>query len=119
KRDFPWQSCLTLQIYGHPPGLFKKTSFSRTLTQFRDLGVGCCFLQHRTFLWVYKEKRMGRYLNVQSFARDRIIGDPESAATYGKKARYLNIAAFFIGIGITVTCFLAIILSSGNILKLF
>uniref|UniRef100_A0A670XSB2 Uncharacterized protein n=1 Tax=Pseudonaja textilis TaxID=8673 RepID=A0A670XSB2_PSETE len=53
-------------------------------------------------------------------ARDRkVIGDPESAATYGKKARYLNIAACLIGIGITVTCFLAIILSSGNILQLF
>ncbi|XP_026549294.1 interferon-induced transmembrane protein 1-like [Notechis scutatus] len=53
-------------------------------------------------------------------ARDRkVIGDPESAATYGKKARFLNIAACLIGIGITVTCFVAIILSSGDILKLF
>ncbi|XP_015675545.1 interferon-induced transmembrane protein 5 isoform X1 [Protobothrops mucrosquamatus] len=53
-------------------------------------------------------------------ARDRkVIGDPETAATYGKTARCLNIAACVIGIGITVTCFLAIILSAENVLKLF
>ncbi|XP_034272592.1 dispanin subfamily A member 2b-like [Pantherophis guttatus] len=53
-------------------------------------------------------------------ARDRkVIGDPESAATYGKKAKYLNVAACLIGFGITVTCFLAMILSAGDILKLF
>ncbi|KAL7992049.1 hypothetical protein Chor_016305 [Crotalus horridus] len=35
-------------------------------------------------------------------ARDhKVIGDPERAATYGKTARCLNIAACLIGIGIT------------------
>ncbi|XP_070622391.1 interferon-induced transmembrane protein 1-like [Erythrolamprus reginae] len=53
-------------------------------------------------------------------ARDRkVIGDPESAAAYGKKAKYLNIAACLIGIGISITCLLAIILTAEDILKLF
>ncbi|XP_063145288.1 interferon-induced transmembrane protein 5 isoform X2 [Candoia aspera] len=46
-------------------------------------------------------------------SRDRkVIGDPESAATYGKKARCLNIVAFILGIAITIVCFLAIFLSA-------
>ncbi|XP_007440579.1 dispanin subfamily A member 2b-like [Python bivittatus] len=50
-------------------------------------------------------------------SRDRkVVGDPGSAAAYGKKARCLNIVAFILGIAVTIVCLLLMIVSVRNYL---